>query len=119
MCNILFVVMEALIETQCQEHSLLPALPPISSTARTGRAALQVTIILQGVWGYTERERNGIAGDFGLDKGVQSFMFSDDLFSLTCYSWQNKKWLLKTLPFGFRVFDISLVRTYKGEEVVY
>lgn len=57
-------------------------------------------------------------GEFDLDKGLQSFMISNDLFNVTCGAWQYKNQLLKTLSFDFRVFDIVLLSTYKGEKVV-
>lgn len=69
MCNILFVVMEALLQVQCQEHHLLLTLCPASSvTRKTGRIALPVTIALQGVGGWAGRDRKRIAGDFDFDK---------------------------------------------------
>lgn len=82
MYNILFVVMEALLQVQCQERHLLCTLHPASGVAgKTCRVALQRTIALQGVGGWTGRDRNRIAGDFHLDKALQSFMFSEILHS--------------------------------------
>lgn len=82
MYNILFVVMEALLQVQCQERHLLRTPGPASSIARkAGRVALQVTIALQGVGGWTGRDRSRISGDFLLDKALRSFMFSEMLHS--------------------------------------
>lgn len=62
MCNILFVVMGALLQVQCQEHHLLCS---ASSVAReTGRVALQVTIALQGLGGWTGREQEWDSREF-------------------------------------------------------
>lgn len=74
-CNILFVVMEALLQVQehqcqeqCQEHHLHTLHPASSITRKTGRVALPVTIALQGAGGWTGRDRSRMVGDFDLDK---------------------------------------------------
>lgn len=73
MCNVLFVVMEALLQAQCQEHPLLPAPPSLQQSKEMWRVALLCKELVVGCEG-----EKPIAGEFILNEGVQSFMFSVD-----------------------------------------